>query len=101
MAKRIIGIGEILWDLLPGGKQLGGAPANFAHHAHALGAEAWPVSRVGADDLGREILGRLAHMGLPTEQVQTDSSAPTGTVSVEMLAGGGHRFTIHENVAWD
>jgi fructokinase len=98
---RIFGLGEVLWDLLPGGKQLGGAPANFAYHAHALGAEAWPVTRVGSDALGAEILERLNTLGLPTMCVQTDPGAPTGTVSVEILPGGRHRFTIHENVAWD
>lgn len=101
MKKVVIGLGEVLWDLLPGGKQLGGAPANFAYHAHALGAEAWPITRVGDDELGREILERLRELGLPTACVQVDATAPTGTVSVEMKAGGGHRFTIHEDVAWD
>jgi fructokinase len=99
--KIILGLGEILWDLLPAGKQLGGAPANFAYHAHALGAEAWPVSRVGNDPLGREIVGRLSTLGLPTETVQVDPTAPTGTVSVELAADGQPRFTIHEDVAWD
>jgi len=86
---------------LPGGKQLGGAPANFAYHAHALGAYAWPVTRVGIDSNGLEILERLQDLGLATSCVQLDPGAPTGTVSVEMLANGQHRFTIHENVAWD
>lgn len=99
--KTIVGLGEVLWDMLPDGKQLGGAPANFAYHAHALGADAWPVSRVGDEDPGREIVARLEEMGLPTSCVQVDADAPTGTVSVEMLEGAGHRFTIHENVAWD
>ena len=54
----VVGIGEVLWDLLPAGKQLGGAPANFAFHAGQLGAEAYVVSRVGDDHLGREILRR-------------------------------------------
>src|SRR5947209_661593 len=97
----MIGVGELLWDLLPSGAQLGGAPANFAYHAHALGAEAWVVSRVGDDALGREIVQRLEVLGLPVSSIQKDGDAPTGTVSVEMLSGGSHRFTIHENVAWD
>lgn len=98
---RVIGLGEILWDLLPDGKKLGGAPANFAYHAYALGADAMPVTRVGDDADGREILDLLANLGLPTRCVQIDADAPTGTVSVEMLPGGQHRFTIHEGVAWD
>jgi len=97
----VIGVGEVLWDLLPAGKQLGGAPANFAYHAHALGAEALVVSRVGNDAPGREILDRLSGLGLRTDGITTDSSAPTGTVSVALDAEGQPTFTIHENVAWD
>ena len=63
----IIGLGEVLWDLLPAGRQLGGAPANFAYHAQALGAEALVISRVGNDTLGREILDRLGQLGLRTD----------------------------------
>ena len=98
---KALGVGEILWDLLPSGKQLGGAPANFAYHAYALGAEVRVVSRVGNDPLGHEILARLRGLGLPTDGVGVDDSAPTGTVSVAVQADGQPRFTIHENVAWD
>ena len=97
----VIGLGEVLWDLLPNGTQLGGAPANFAYHAHALGAVAYPISRVGKDAPGDELLQRLDALGLPTKCIQVDHEAPTGTVSVELMAGGQHRFTIHEDVAWD
>jgi fructokinase len=96
-----LGIGEILWDLLPAGRQLGGAPANFAYHAHALGAEGIVVSRVGDDTLGLEVLERLRGLGLSTECVAVDPVAPTGTVSVELSAEGQPTFTIHEHVAWD
>ncbi len=98
---RCIGVGEILWDLLPAGKQLGGATTNFAYHAHALGAEALVVSRVGDDALGREILDRLRSLGLSTAGITPDPRAPTGTVSVALDARGTPTFTIHENVAWD
>ncbi|MBM3887808.1 MAG: carbohydrate kinase [Verrucomicrobia bacterium] len=101
MSFRLLAVGEILWDLLPSGKQLGGAPANFAYHAHALGAEARVASRVGNDPLGREILDRLRALGLPIDSVGVDATAPTGTVSVELAADGQPHFTIHENVAWD
>jgi fructokinase len=97
----ILGIGEILWDLLPGGRQLGGAPANFAYHAHTLGADAWPLSCVGDDALGREILTRLQELGLPSSGVSKDPQAPTGTVSVELLPDGQPSYIIHEHVAWD
>jgi fructokinase len=100
-AFRCIGLGEVLWDLLPAGKQLGGAPANFAYHAHALGAESLVVSRVGDDPLGHEILDRLCGLGLRTDGIAVDASAPTGTVGVSLDANGAPTFTIHENVAWD
>jgi fructokinase len=96
-----LALGEILWDLLPSGKQLGGAPANFAYHAHALGAEVHLVSSVGNDPLGVEVLGRLHSHGLPADCVSVDPVAPTGTVSVELAADGQPQFTIHEDVAWD
>lgn len=101
MSKRIIGMGEVLWDLLPAGKQLGGAPANVALHARALGADAALVSRVGDDEAGRDILRRLDDQGLPGALVQTDPSAPTGTVTVELRGKGIPHYTIHEGVAWD
>ena len=97
----VVGLGEILWDLLPDGKQLGGAPANFAYHAKALGARGVVVSCVGDDDLGREIIDRLRELGLGTEHIAVDQRHPTGTVSVALDAAGKPRYTIHENVAWD
>jgi len=96
----VAGVGEILWDLLPDGKQLGGAPANFAYHARMLGAEAYPVSMVGNDPLGREILERLDAVGVSHEFIATDPAHPTGTVSVELEAGIP-RYVIHNDVAWD
>jgi fructokinase len=98
---KLVGIGEVLWDLLPGGQKLGGAPANFAYHASALGAEAWVVSRVGSDESGRELLRRLEQLGLRTDAVEVDPAAPTGTVTVTVTPDGQPHFTIHENVAWD
>lgn len=100
-AVRCLGIGEVLWDMLPAGRQLGGAPANFAYHAHALGADALVVSRVGNDAPGQEILDRLRGLGLPTDGVGVDPAAATGTVSVTLSADGQPTFTIHEDVAWD
>ncbi len=97
----VVGLGEILWDLLPSGKQLGGAPANFAYHAQALGAEGIVVSCVGDDDLGREVLDRLGDVNLKTNHIAIDREHPTGTVSVELDAQGKPTYVIHENVAWD
>src|SRR5271170_4195968 len=70
MSFSVIGIGEVLWDLLPAGPQIGGAPANFAWHAHGLGAHALLISRVGKDQLGREILGHFAKLDLPEGMIQ-------------------------------
>lgn len=96
--KTVIGIGEILWDLLPDGKQLGGAPANFAWHAQQLGAEGTVVSAVGEDEPGEEIRDIIKDKALGNGI--SISSKPTGTVSVE-LSNGIPDYIIHENVAWD
>lgn len=96
----IIGIGEVLWDLLPSGRQLGGAPANFTCHVRGLGAEARLISRVGDDQLGREIIARLGAIGIWTDCITAGSRHPTGMVTVELEAGQP-RYVIHENVAWD
>jgi fructokinase len=98
---KIVGVGEILWDLLLTGPQLGGAPANFSYHAQALGAEAAIITRVGHDDYGREIIRRLRNMGLPEPAIQVDESSPTGTVKVELSGEGLTHYTVRQNVAWD
>src|SRR3954471_12042263 len=98
---KILSIREVLWDLLPNGRQLGGAPAKFACHARALGADARLVTRVGGDALGREVLERFRRLGLPTETVAIEAGVPTGTVSVVLGADGQPEYTIRERVAWD
>lgn len=97
----ILGIGELLWDLLPTGRQFGGAPANFAYHAAALGGDARVVSAVGDDLLGRELLDRLDALSISRQHVAVDRLHPTGTVSVELDEHGKPSYTIHEGVAWD
>lgn len=97
----IVGLGEALWDLLPEGKKLGGAPANFAFHAAALGDEGIIASRVGDDDLGREALEIISRLRLTDRYVQVDRDCPTGTVEVALDAHGQPNYTIIENVAWD
>lgn len=101
MRLRCVGIGELLWDDLPAGRQLGGAPANFAYHTGALGASAAVVSRVGADRDGRLLRERLQVLGISPAAVELDRSAPTSTVSVDLGADGQARYVIHEDVAWD
>ncbi|MGZ4815264.1 MAG: carbohydrate kinase family protein [Terriglobales bacterium] len=97
----VVGLGEVLWDLLPGGKQLGGAPANFAYISSLLGNQSAVVSRVGDDELGRELLGRLKQLKLDTSYVQVDDRHPTGTVHVKVDANGFPEFDIVQDVAWD
>jgi len=100
-AFKIAGIGELLWDLLPQGKQMGGAPCNFAFHAMQAGFEAHVISAIGEDEDGREILRVMSQLGLDRKHVQKRADFPTGTVSVELDREGIPSYTIHENVAWD
>jgi len=97
----IVGLGEILWDMLPDGKQLGGAPANFAYHAQALGGRGIVVSCIGDDELGKEIIRQLRELGLDRRYITVDKDHPTGTVEVQLDEKGVPNFTIHKNVAWD
>jgi len=100
----IVALGEILWDMLPSGKQMGGAPANFAYHAQELGSgrvKSIIVSSIGDDDLGREISNRLQSHGLSRRYITVDSEHTTGMVSVTMHEDGKHSFEIKEDVAWD
>lgn len=97
---KVIGIGELLWDILPGGKHLGGAPCNFVYHAQKQGAEAYVLSAVGNDDNGKEILQLLKSKGISSELIDVNDK-PTGTVEVELDSNGIPQYTIHENVAWD
>ncbi len=96
----IVGLGEVLWDLLPSGKLLGGAPFNFTFHCHQLGHAAIMVSRVGRDDLGRQIRDAMRELGLNDSFVQDDDAHPTGTVGVDLDSTGQPSFTIHPG-AWD
>ncbi len=97
----VVGLGEVLWDLLPAGKQLGGAAANFAYHAQTLGAAAKLVSTVGDDGLGKEMLEKLGDMQMAVDCVTVHPTAPTGTVSIALTENGQPQYTIRENVAWD
>ncbi|MEN9732525.1 MAG: 5-dehydro-2-deoxygluconokinase [Verrucomicrobiota bacterium] len=98
---RVVSIGEVLWDLLPSGPQLGGAPANLAGHLHALHNDVTLVSRVGSDSLGAQAREILGGRGLDLSGLQTDPNLPTGTVGVEVDSQGQPSYCIHEGVAWD
>jgi fructokinase len=94
-------LGELLWDLLPSGRQLGGAPANFAYFANLLGDRGVVASRVGEDDLGAEAAGKIRQLGSSTEYLQYDPTHATGTVEVRLDAAGQPQFEIARPVAWD
>ena len=98
---KIVGLGELLWDLLPAGKQLGGAPANFAYITTLLGNEGIAASCVGSDDLGDEAIRRLTQLGVSTTFIQRDTNHPTGKVNVKVDSTGQPSFEICAPVAWD
>ncbi len=95
----VVGMGEALWDVLPEGKKIGGAPANFAYHVSQYGLPGCVVSAVGDDPLGHEIVANFTSKGL-THLIDT-VPYPTGTVQVEIDQAGIPQYEIKENVAWD
>ncbi len=95
----VVGMGEALWDVLPEGKKIGGAPANFAYHVSQFGLPSCVVSAVGADALGKEIVENFTSKGL--NQLIAEVPYPTGTVQVEIDQAGVPQYEIKENVAWD
>lgn len=95
----VIGMGEVLWDVLPAGKKIGGAPANFAYHITQFGLPGCVVSAVGHDALGREIIDNFSAKGFGFELAEVPY--PTGTVQVELDGLGIPHYDITENVAWD
>lgn len=99
MENVIVGIGEILWDVFPHGKVLGGAPANFAYHVSQFGLNGYAISAIGKDELGREIIQTLKEKKLRTHIEEVNF--PTGTVQVTLSGEGIPQYEICENVAWD
>ena len=99
MSDIVVGMGEVLWDMLPEGKKIGGAPANFAYHMSQFGFDSRVVSAVGDDKLGKEILDDLheKQLNCMIEVVPY----PTGTVQIELDEAGIPRYDIKEGVAWD
>jgi len=96
-----IGLGEILWDVLPDKRMLGGAPTNFAYHVNGLGGTGVPVSCVGDDDLGREALSLLSSYGLNIDAIAIDPVHPTGTVDARIDDQGVATYVFPDDVAWD
>lgn len=101
MKKRVVGLGEVLWDLLPGGACLGGAPANFAYITTLMGDQGIVASRVGEDSRGIDALRRMEDLGLNIDHIQTDREHPTGVVNVKLDGDGMAQYDIAHPVAWD
>lgn len=101
LAPLFVGLGELIWDMLPEGRRLGGAPTNFAYMARLLGNRSAVASRVGRDALGREARARLEAAGVSTTYVQVENVHPTGTVGVRIGERGEPTFTVNGNSAWD
>ncbi|MFB3905298.1 MAG: carbohydrate kinase [Acidobacteriota bacterium] len=101
MPFKIVAFGEILWDLLPEGRTLGGAPFNFAYRVNSLGDTAFPISRLGRDALGREACNLVTSFGIDPSCLQWDDSFPTGTVQVSFDACNNPDFVIVPSVAYD
>lgn len=99
MNEIVVGMGEALWDVLPEGKKIGGAPANFAYHVSQFGLPSCVVSAIGDDALGKEIIENFTYKGL--DQLIAEVPYPTGTVQVEIDQTGIPLYDIKENVAWD
>ncbi|MDE7153295.1 MAG: carbohydrate kinase [Muribaculaceae bacterium] len=99
MKGTVVGMGEALWDVLPEGKKIGGAPANFAYHVSQFGLPSCVVSAVGDDPLGHEIIENFVSKGL--NHLIDTVPYPTGTVQVEIDQAGIPQYEIKENVAWD
>lgn len=97
----VVGLGELLWDMLPAGKQLGGAPANFSYMTSRLGDHGIPASRLGSDALGAEAIRHLGELNLSTGFIQSDADRPTGIVRVKVDDAGQPQYEICESVAWD
>lgn len=101
MPKKIAAFGELLWDLLPTGKVLGGAPANFIYRINSFGDEGMLLSKVGNDKAGREAREAIRKLGLSDENIQTDYEFPTGSVKVKIDDNGIPDFNIITDVAYD
>lgn len=98
---KVVGVGEVLWDVYREKKYLGGAPANFVLHCHQLGDEGVLVSRIGNDGMGKELLRTLAARGLSAEFIQQDRKKGTGTVFIRLSVDGNPTYNCSHDVAFD
>jgi|TARA_B100000959_G_C14897077_1_gene589244 fructokinase len=99
--KVVVGIGELLWDVFPSVKHIGGSPANFIYHINQLGASGIIVSSIGKDSQGNEIYDNLKRVGISGEYIQRNNHLPTGISRVQIDNDSTPSYKIDENVAWD
>ncbi|MCT6869062.1 carbohydrate kinase [Apibacter sp.] len=99
--KPIICFGEILWDIFPAGKKIGGAPFNVAYHLNKMGIDGRMISCVGNDELGKELIEKVKEASIPVDECQINNKYDTGTVIAEIDKNNEAHYTIVEPVAWD
>jgi fructokinase len=100
-ARTVVGLGEALWDLLPSGRHIGGAPLNFAYISSLLGERAIIASRIGSDKAGDDLFRELSSRDIDTTYIQRDEALPTGTVGVTVSSDGQPSYEIRQPVSWD
>ena len=99
MKRLVVGLGEVLWDMLPEGRKIGGAPVNFAYHAGQFGIDTMSVSAIGNDKLGEDTIAEMN--GKHMNHIFPSVPYPTGSVQVSLDEKGVPAYDIKENVAWD
>jgi fructokinase len=97
----VVCFGETLWDMLPTGKQAGGAPMNVAYHLQKLGKDPAVISRIGFDELGKQLIETLEAKNICTDYFQMDEEKPTSVVQAEIKGSHEMVYTILDEVAWD
>ena len=101
MNKKVVAFGEVVWDILPKGKALGGTPSNLVYRVNSFNEQGFLLSRVGEDDLGNEALEKLKELNISDENVQIDSEFPTGTVHIKFENDYEPRYIVTPDVAFD
>jgi len=101
MNKKIVAFGEVVWDILPNGKVLGGTPSNLVYRCNSFNEQGFLLSRVGDDDLGNEAIEKLKELGISDDNVQSDTEFPTGTVHISFENNYDPRYIVTPDVAFD
>lgn len=101
MGQKIVAFGEVVWDILPNGKVLGGTPSNLVYRCNSFNEEGFLLSRIGDDELGKEALKRLKELGISDENVQIDTEFPTGTVTISFDENNESKYDVTLDVAFD